>query len=73
MNKVYMIKYIAEDGEHRLYYSGKNMTPFSTENFGSAKSQATKLIEKAYVAQVNIVEIDFDNNEMITLDRYGHR
>lgn len=68
-----MVKYMKEDGEWVLYSSGKRLLPFTTENIGAAKAQATKLESKSYVAKVAILEIDLNTNTIIQLDRYGNR
>lgn len=73
MKAVYMVKYMKENGEWLLYQSGTRLTPFTTENIGAAKAQATKLADKPYTVKVSILELDLNTNTIIQLDRYGNR
>lgn len=59
MEPVYLIiSRNKQTGEFSWHCTGRNMTPFSTLNFGTAKAQLTKLTKRVSMREYSIVTVD---------------
>lgn len=50
-----------QTGEFSWHCTGRNMTPFSTLNLGTAKAQVTKLTRKLSMREYSIVTVDIQH------------